>query len=176
MVKSLVFFCFNFFFCRNGTAYLILVRIGLQYTKGWLGAILLKMTQLSCIAIAWQYFSAAWFKWIYPQEPTTRIHKIFVLFIEFHVVSKFPRNKDGQKLRERTNRHFISFSIKATGRKFGRNIFNKLAAKQACCCLLQIDSILPYICSVMTTDALTTFNPLQSLTSAFIFSIHLLRC
>ena len=45
MVKSLFFcFCFNFFFCRNGTAYLILVRIGLQYTKGWLGAILLKMT------------------------------------------------------------------------------------------------------------------------------------
>ena len=75
MVKSLFFcFCFNFFFCRNGTAYLILVRIGLQYMKGWLGAILLKMTQLSCIAIAWQYFFAAWFKWIYhknlPQEST----------------------------------------------------------------------------------------------------------
>ena len=105
------------------------------------------------------------------QERTTRIHKIFVLFIEFHVVSKFPRNKDGQKLRERTNRHFISFLIKATGRKFCRNIFNKLAAKQACCCLLQIDSILPYICSVMTTDALTTFNPLQSHTSVCIFSI-----
>ena len=122
MVKSLVFFFVLIsFFCRNGTAYLILVRIGLQYIKGWLGAILLKMTQLSCIAIAWQYFFAAWFKWIYPQEPTTRIHKIFVLFIEFHVVSKFPRNKDGQKLRERTNRHFISFLIKATGRKFCRN-------------------------------------------------------
>ena len=68
------FFVLISFFCRNGTAYLILVRIGLQYIKGWLGAILLKMTQLSCIAIAWQYFSAAWFKWIYhknlPQEST----------------------------------------------------------------------------------------------------------
>ena len=54
MVKSLVFifFCFNFFFRRNGTAYLILVKIGLQYIKRWLGAILLKITQLSdCMAI-----------------------------------------------------------------------------------------------------------------------------
>ena len=54
MVKSLVFifFCFNFFFHRNGTAYLILVKIGLQYTKGWLGAILLKIPLLSdCMAI-----------------------------------------------------------------------------------------------------------------------------
>ena len=54
MVKSLVFifFCFNFFFRRNGTAYLILVKIGLQYTKGWLGAILLKIPLLSdCMAI-----------------------------------------------------------------------------------------------------------------------------
>ena len=52
MVKSLVFFCFNFFFCRNGTAYLILVKIGLQYMKRWLGAILLKITLLSdCMAI-----------------------------------------------------------------------------------------------------------------------------
>ena len=53
MVKSLVFFfCFNFFFCRNGTAYLILVKIGLQYMKRWLGAILLKITQLSdCMTI-----------------------------------------------------------------------------------------------------------------------------
>ena len=53
MVKSLVFFFVLIsFFCRNGTAYLILVKIGLQYMKRWLGAILLKITQLSdCMAI-----------------------------------------------------------------------------------------------------------------------------
>ena len=52
MVKSLFFFFLNFFFCRNGTAYLILVKIGLQYMKRWLGAILLKITQLSdCMTI-----------------------------------------------------------------------------------------------------------------------------
>lgn len=35
---------------------------------------------------------------------TTRVHKIFVLFVEFHVVSQSSRNKDVKKLKGKKNK------------------------------------------------------------------------
>lgn len=46
---------------------------------------------------------------------TTRVHKIFVLFVEFHVVSQSSRNKDVKKLKgKKTNKHSILLKGKHT--------------------------------------------------------------